>query len=392
MRQPLAPTVSPIGPPAGGPGCAGVHRRMPAPGEHHPAFEEYCECIFELDEDDVDVIQARIAERLQVSRPAVSEMMKRLEAEGLIASDGRHPLTATGPAARRAHRAPPPPRRALPHRHPEALVGRGPPRGRPVGARDQRRRSRRRSTTCSATPPPARTATRSPARTTRPPTPRRSPSVLVGEPFTVRRIPEELEFTPGLLEFLEESAIQPGNVGTVTASVTRWHAHGRDRRPPRGRRRPSPANGSWSRRDRTPSSWSAWLPSPLAATLASAQRSDRSTNPFDTVERLHDRHHDPCRRFDGGAPRRDGDEMSQLERAGRRRTATPSEATLAAIVAIVGDRRNRRSEPTRPELVESLRDHGRRWRHLRCERKRPADADKASTNLNDLVDSFTPRD
>ena len=45
---------------------------MPAPGEHHPAFEEYCECIFELDEDDVDVIQARIADRLQVSRPAVS--------------------------------------------------------------------------------------------------------------------------------------------------------------------------------------------------------------------------------------------------------------------------------------------------------------------------------
>ena len=31
-------------------------------GEHHPAFEEYCECIFELHEDDVDVIQARIAD------------------------------------------------------------------------------------------------------------------------------------------------------------------------------------------------------------------------------------------------------------------------------------------------------------------------------------------
>ena len=60
---------------------------MPAAGEHHPAFEEYCECIFELREDDLEVIQARIAERLQVSRPAVSEMMKRLEAEGLITSD-----------------------------------------------------------------------------------------------------------------------------------------------------------------------------------------------------------------------------------------------------------------------------------------------------------------
>src|ERR1041384_5271181 len=63
---------------------------MPATGEHHPAFEEYCECIFELQEDDVDVIQARIAERLKVSRPAVSEMIRRLEAESLIAIDGGH--------------------------------------------------------------------------------------------------------------------------------------------------------------------------------------------------------------------------------------------------------------------------------------------------------------
>src|SRR3954466_1589654 len=61
---------------------------MPASGEHHPAFEEYCECIFELDEDDVSVIQARIADRLQVSRPAVSEMIRRLDGEGLVVTDG----------------------------------------------------------------------------------------------------------------------------------------------------------------------------------------------------------------------------------------------------------------------------------------------------------------
>ena len=34
----------------------------------------------------------------------------------------------------------------------------------------------------------------------------------------MRRITEELEFTPGLLEFLEESEIQPGRTGEVTAS------------------------------------------------------------------------------------------------------------------------------------------------------------------------------
>jgi DtxR family Mn-dependent transcriptional regulator len=73
---------------------------MPASGEHHPAFEEYCECIYELDEDDVEVIQARIAERLQVSRPAVSEMMKRLEAEGLIDVADGISLTAAGQTRR----------------------------------------------------------------------------------------------------------------------------------------------------------------------------------------------------------------------------------------------------------------------------------------------------
>ncbi len=61
---------------------------MATTGEHHPAFEEYCECIFELCEDHIDVIQARVADRLGVSRPSVSEMIKRMETEGLIVIRG----------------------------------------------------------------------------------------------------------------------------------------------------------------------------------------------------------------------------------------------------------------------------------------------------------------
>src|SRR5689334_5002318 len=64
--------------------------------EYHPAFEEYCEAIFELREDDVNVIQARIAERLAVSRPAVSEMIKRMEHQGLVSLDGGIRLTDDG--------------------------------------------------------------------------------------------------------------------------------------------------------------------------------------------------------------------------------------------------------------------------------------------------------
>ena len=39
----------------------------------------------------------------------------------------------------------------------------------------------------------------------------------VGNKFIVERIPEELEFQPGLLEFLEESNLIPGENGKVTA-------------------------------------------------------------------------------------------------------------------------------------------------------------------------------
>ncbi len=65
--------------------------------EHHPAFEEYCECIFELHEDDLDVIQARIGERLQVSRASVSQMIEKMSKAGLVKTDGsRITLTSEG--------------------------------------------------------------------------------------------------------------------------------------------------------------------------------------------------------------------------------------------------------------------------------------------------------
>jgi DtxR family Mn-dependent transcriptional regulator len=189
---------------------------MPAQGEHHPAFEEYCECIFELKEDDVEVIQARVADRLQVSRPAVSEMMRRLESEGLISTTGGIRLTKAGQSlAERVVR-----RHRLAERfltdilqlswaeaHHEAgrwehvmsesveqamdkLLGSPTtcPHGNPIPGSDY--------VEPSAAP---------------------LSGLEVGKSFTISRIPEELEFTPGLLEFLEESELVPGTAGTVTA-------------------------------------------------------------------------------------------------------------------------------------------------------------------------------
>ena len=190
---------------------------MPAAGEHHPAFEEYCECIFELAEDDVEIIQARMAERLQVSRPAVSEMIRKMESEGLLTTDGGIMLTDQGmQLAQQVVR-----RHRLAERfltdvlklswaeaHHEAgkwehvisdnvevamneLLGAPTtcPHGNPIPG-------------SGYVEPDLGPLSEHP----------------VGQPFTVRRIPEELEFTPGLLEFLEQSSLRPGCSGTVTAA------------------------------------------------------------------------------------------------------------------------------------------------------------------------------
>jgi DtxR family transcriptional regulator, Mn-dependent transcriptional regulator len=55
----------------------------------HPPVEEYLTTIYELAEDGIVVIQARLAERLGYSAPSVWEMMKRLVAEEYVIVKGR---------------------------------------------------------------------------------------------------------------------------------------------------------------------------------------------------------------------------------------------------------------------------------------------------------------
>lgn len=55
----------------------------------HPPVEEYLEAIHELNEEGMTVIQARLAERLGITPPAVSEMMRRLRDEGYVTFEGR---------------------------------------------------------------------------------------------------------------------------------------------------------------------------------------------------------------------------------------------------------------------------------------------------------------
>ena len=184
--------------------------------EWHPAFEEYCETIYELGEDDLDVIQARIAERMEVSRPAVSEMMKRLEVEGLIEAGREIKLTEKG-----MHLAETVVRR---HRLAECfltdVLG--------LSWADAHQEASKWEHVISPTVEKAMVArlndpTTCPHGNPIPGSGYEAPDLIaletigVGKKFIVQRIPEELEFTEGMLDFLEQSSIIPGSKGTLTA-------------------------------------------------------------------------------------------------------------------------------------------------------------------------------
>jgi DtxR family transcriptional regulator, Mn-dependent transcriptional regulator len=191
---------------------------MTGMAEWHPAAEEYCECIFELAEDDLEVIQARIAERLKLSRPSVSEMIRRLEIDGLVdVAGGSIKLTMAGTTLAeqvvRRHR--------LAERFLTDMLG--------LSWADAHQEAGKWEhvisdsvetalirvlgdpTTCPHGNP-------IPGSLYEAPDARPLNGLSVGSQFTVSRIPEELEFSPGLLEFLEEATLTPGSSGRVTAS------------------------------------------------------------------------------------------------------------------------------------------------------------------------------
>lgn len=187
--------------------------------EYHPAFEEYCETVFELREDGFEVKQARIAERLEVSRPAVSEMIRKMEREGLVAVDDSGEITLTDDGMTLAQQV------VRRHRLAERFLtdmldlswaeahheaGKWEHVISPV-VEEALARVLGNPTTCPhGNPIPGSGYTRPLDATI-------LGEVSVGNSFIVQRIPEELEFEPGLLEYLEEAGVVPGRSGTVTA-------------------------------------------------------------------------------------------------------------------------------------------------------------------------------
>lgn len=185
--------------------------------EHHPAFEEYCETIFELEEDDVKVIQARIAERLNVSRPAVSEMIKRMESEGLVsvkASQIR--LTTAGAELAntmvRRHR--------IAERFLTDMLGLSWAEAHHEAGKWEHVISPRVEAALNAkleNPTTCPHGNPIPGSSYVEPNTVSLQTVGIGDSFTVARIPEELEFADGMLDFLESSHITPGTSGSIIA-------------------------------------------------------------------------------------------------------------------------------------------------------------------------------
>ena len=186
--------------------------------EFHPAFEEYCETVYELAEDGVAVIQARIAERLDVSRPAVSEMVRKMEREGLVAIEGGA-ISLTDAGAVLANRVVR--RHRLAERFLTDILGLSWADAHHEAGKwehvisetveDAFVRVLDDPTTCPhGNPIPGSAYEASASMVT-------LAEIAVGTSFVIERIPEELEFRPGLLEYLEEADLVPGREGSVTA-------------------------------------------------------------------------------------------------------------------------------------------------------------------------------
>jgi DtxR family Mn-dependent transcriptional regulator len=184
--------------------------------ERHPAFEEYCECIFELHEDVLEVIQARIAERLHVSRASVSQMIEKMSKAGLVIAEGsRISLTIEGQnLAQQVVR-----RHRLAERFLTDILGLSWSAAHQEAGKWEHvisddveiamNRVLGAPTTCPhGNPIPGSSYIETDAVPLS--------QLASGAKFTVSRIPEELEFTPGLLDFLQQSSILPGRRGEIS--------------------------------------------------------------------------------------------------------------------------------------------------------------------------------
>ena len=199
-------------------GTTDISAQLAAEEDLPAAAAAYLEVIFELDEDEIESVQVRIAERLGVSRPAVSEMVRKLRRRGMVEiDDGIVRLTASGQehAERRVRR------HRLAERFLTDVLSMGWAEAhteaeaweRVMNARTESAMARvlNDPTTCPhGNPIPGSGWTD--------PLARPLAELQPGAHFGVVLITEQLEFIPGMLDALEQAGLQPGTSGRLLSN------------------------------------------------------------------------------------------------------------------------------------------------------------------------------
>jgi len=174
-----------------------------------PATEEYLQAVYTLADEGGQVIGARLAEFLRISPAAVSEMVHRLERDGLLKLDERKEVRLTDSgysAASRVVR-----RHRLAERMLVDLLGYEWWKTHEEAERIEHAMSQEMEErlvrvlgdpqTCPHGNPIPGTTPRS----TRP-----LERLAIGEHATVERIPDQFEHEPGFLEYLDTQGVRPG--------------------------------------------------------------------------------------------------------------------------------------------------------------------------------------
>src|SRR6266545_2904025 len=176
-----------------------------------PATEEYLQAVYTLADEGGQVIGARLAEFLRISPAAVSEMVHRLERDGLLHLDERKEvrLTAQGlTAASRVVR-----RHRLAERMLVDLLGYEWWKTHEEAERIEHAMSpemEERLVRVLGDPQTCPHGNPMPGTSPRPTRPLQR--LATGERATVERIPDQFEHEPGFLEYLDTQGVRPGAV------------------------------------------------------------------------------------------------------------------------------------------------------------------------------------
>lgn len=209
-------------------------------GTASAATEEYLQAIYTLDDEGAQVIGARLAAFLHVSPAAVSEMLHRLERDGLLAIDERKSVQLS-PAGRviaeriaRRHR--------LAERMLVDLLGYAWWKTHEEAERLEHAMTNEMEERIDrALGHPQTCPHGNPMPGVTPPPSRRLDEVGPGDAATVLRIPDQFEHEPGLLQYLDSVGIRPGvgvRVLAATPDLLRIEIDGREQsiRPDSGRK------------------------------------------------------------------------------------------------------------------------------------------------------------